>query len=115
MKERALFGTTKSVPNRNLGSSNEYFVPQFEVWCGEYTNTQTQTYSNLGTDIDVDLVIVIRHNPQVNDKKILVRYKGVVYKISAINSDDQVNAFDTVTLVRDKSQPQLLPDKLAEK
>ncbi|MCH5385706.1 phage head closure protein [Limosilactobacillus reuteri] len=110
MKDKAEFGVTQSFKANNYNGRVEYFVPQFSVWCGEYTNTQTQTYDNLGTHVDVDMVIVIRHNPNVNSNKILVCYKNVNYKIVAISSDDRLNAFDTISLKRDNSFPKRIPE-----
>lgn len=112
MKSRAEFGTIKTVEDDTITGSTEYYVPQFTVWCGEYTNTQAQSYDLLGTHIDLDIVIAIRHNPQVNNNRLLVKYDGVQYKIVNINSDDRLNAYDLVTLKRSKVQYDTLPDNL---
>lgn len=109
MKHKVEFGTIKSFKADNFNGRVEYYVPDFSVWCGEYTSTQTQTYDLLGTHIDVDLTIVIRHNSKVNDRKILVCYKGTIYQIVNINSDDRLNAFDLVTLKKDKSNSEHIP------
>ena len=101
MKHRVTFGTYSYVPDDTLEGGHEEFKPTETVWCGEYTNTQTQTFDNLGTHVDADLVLAIRHNPDVN-KKLSAKYKGHEYKIIAINSDDRLNAFDLITL-QDKS------------
>lgn len=101
MKQRVEFGTYSYVPDDTLEGGHEEFKPTETVWCGEYTNTQTQTFDNLGTHVNADLVLVIRHNPDVN-KKLSAKYKGHEYKIIAINSDDRLNAFDLITL-QDKS------------
>lgn len=110
MQHKAEFGTTKSYDADNFNGYVEYYVPEFSVWAGEYTNTQSQTYSNLGTDINVDLVLAIRHNPKVNDNKLLVCYQGVIYKIMNINSDNRLNAFDLITLEKDKSHIKHIPE-----
>lgn len=97
MKHRVTFGTYHYVEDDTISGGHEDFVPMTEVWCGEYTNTQTQTFSLLGLQIDADVVLVIRHNPDIN-KKVSARYQGKEYKIVALNSDDRLNAFDLVTL-----------------
>lgn len=97
MMHRATFGTTKTVEDDTLEGSHEEFVAQFTLWAGEYTNTQLQTYTLLGTQQSIDLVIVIRHNPKVN-KELLVHYQGNEYKIAAVDSDERIGAFDRVTL-----------------
>lgn len=97
LKHRVQFGTVKSVPNRNTGDSDETFVPQFTVWCGEYQNSMTQQYTLLGNDQQDNITIVIRHNSKVNST-LECEYNGVLYDVVAVNSDDQINAFDTVTL-----------------
>lgn len=101
MKQRVEFGTYSYVPDDTLEGGHEEFKPTETVWCGEYTNTQSQTFDNLGTHVNADLVLAIRHNPDVN-KKLSAKYKDHEYKIIAINSDDRLNAFDLVTL-QDKS------------
>ena len=100
MKHKVTFETVKSHQNA-MGVNITSPVEVATVWCGEYTNTQSQTFDNLGTHVSADLVLVIRHNPDVN-KKLSAKYKGHEYKIIAINSDDRINAFDLVTL-QDKS------------
>ena len=101
MKQRVEFGIYDYVSDDSLEGGHETFKPLTTVWCGEYTNTQTQTFDNLGTHVNADLVLAIRHNPDVN-KKLSAKYKGHEYKIIAINSDERINAFDLVTL-QDKS------------
>lgn len=101
MKQQVEFGTYEYVSDDSLEGGHETFKPLTTVWCGEYTNTQTQTFNNLGTHVDADLVLAIRHNPAIN-KKISAKYKDKEYKIVAINSDDRLNAFDLITL-QDKS------------
>lgn len=110
MQHKAEFGTTKSYKSNSPKGYTSYYVPDFTVWAGEYTNTQSQTYDNLGTHVDVDLVLAIRHNPKVNDRKILVCYQGVIYKIMNINSDNRLNAFDLITLQKDKTNIKHIPE-----
>ena len=100
MKHKVTFETVKSHENA-MGVNVATPVEVATVWCGEYNNTMSQTYTNLGTHVSADLVLVIRHNPDVN-KRLSAKYKGHEYKIIAINSDDRINAFDLITL-QDKS------------
>ena len=97
MKHKVEFGTWDYVADDSLEGGHETFKPLTTVWCGEYTNTQSQTFDNLGTHVSADLVLAIRHNPDVN-KKLSAKYKDHEYKIIAINSDDRINAFDLITL-----------------
>lgn len=48
MKNRVEFGTTKTVTNPYSGVNESEFVTVMSLWCGEYTNTVSQTYTNLG-------------------------------------------------------------------
>lgn len=109
MDSKAEFGKVEEFEASNYEGRIGYFVPQFTVWAGIYSNTQTQTYDLLGAHINVDLVIAIRHNSKVNDNKIMVFYKDVFYKITNINSDGRVNGFDLLTLQRDKSGMKHIP------
>lgn len=101
MKHRVTFGTYSYVSDDTLEGGHEEFKPSEEVWCGEYSTTQSRTFDNLGLHVDADIVLAIRHNPNVN-KKLTAKYLDKEYKIVAINSDDRINAFDLVTL-QDKS------------
>ena len=96
MKERATFETVKS-RQTPMGVNIETPVPVTTVWCGEYSNSQQQTYDNLGTHIQVDLVLIIRHNPNIK-QSYKVKYKDQQYEIVNINRDDRLNAFDLITL-----------------
>ena len=54
----------------------------------------------------VDETIVIRHNDKANDENVFVKYRNGLYKIVSIDSDDRLNAFDIVSLVKsDKELP----------
>ncbi|WP_278588719.1 phage head closure protein [Limosilactobacillus pontis] len=97
MKHRVELGTTKTVTNPYSGVNESKFVPVMSLWCGEYTNTVSQTYTNLGNSINADIVLVVRHNSQLN-KQLQVKYKGKEYQIINIDSDDRLNAFDLITL-----------------
>lgn len=97
LKQRIEFGTIKSIEDDNTGDYKQEFVSQFKLWCGDYTQTMTQQYTLLGNNQQDLLTIVIRHNPSVNDT-LLAKLNGVLYDVSAIDSDSQINAFDTVTL-----------------
>lgn len=96
MRRKVTFETVKSHQNK-MGVNVTSPVDVATVWCGEYTNTMSQTYTNLGTNINVDLVLVIRHNPNINNNY-KARYQGQQYDIVNINSDERLNAFDLITL-----------------
>lgn len=97
LKHRVQFGTIKSVENDNTGDYSEQFVPQVTCWCGMYTQTQTQQYTLMGNDQQDLITIAIRHNSAVKES-LIAKLNGVQYNVAAINSDDQLGAFDTVTL-----------------
>ena len=97
MKHKVEFDTTKTVTNPYSGVNESTTVPVMSLWCGEYTNTLNQTYTNLGNSVNADIVLAVRHNDQLN-KQLQVKYKGKEYKIINIDSDDRLNAFDLITL-----------------
>ena len=101
MKHKVTFETVKSHENA-MGVNVTSPVEVATVWCGEYNNTMSQTYTNLGTNVNVDLVLVIRHNPNVK-KNYKAKYLDQQYDIVSINSDDRLNAFDLITLRDRKS------------
>lgn len=100
MRRKVTFETVKSHQNK-MGVNVTSPVDVATVWCGEYTNTMSQTYTNLGTNINVDLVLVIRHNPNIKNTY-KARYQGQQYDIVNINSDERLNAFDLITLRQTK-------------
>lgn len=100
MKHKVTFETVKSHENA-MGVNVATPVKVATVWCGEYNNTMSQTYTNLGTNVNVDLVLVIRHNPNVK-KNYKAKYLDQQYDIVNINSDDRLNAFDLITLRQSK-------------
>lgn len=97
MKDKVTFGKSQRIEADTITGGRDIFVPVTTLWCGNYTNTQNQTFDNLGAHVEYDLVIAIRHNPEVN-KRLFASYKDKVYKIVAINSDDRIGAFDLITL-----------------
>lgn len=100
MKHKVTFETVKSHENA-MGVNVTAPVKVATVWCGEYNNTMSQTYTNLGTNVKVDLVLVIRHNPSIKNN-FKAKYLGQQYDIVNINSDDRLNAFDLITLRQSK-------------
>lgn len=100
MKSKVTFETVKSHQNA-MGVNVTSPVEVATVWCGEYNNTMSQTYTNLGTNVNVDLVLVIRHNPSIK-KNYKAKYLDQQYDIVSINSDDRLNAFDLITLRQSK-------------
>lgn len=109
MRYRAIFGkATYGIDPETHMPGKERFKPMFAVWCGPYSQTQTQTQIALGMKLEVDTTIVIRHNDKASDENVFVRYRGGLYKIAAINSDDRLNAFDVISLVKSSKE---LPDE----
>ena len=107
MKYRATFGKAEATFDPELHRmGKEKFKPILTVWCGTYSKTQQQIQIEIGMKLTVDETIVIRHNEKVNDENVFVKYRGGLYKIVSINSDDQLNAFDVIDLVKsDKKLP----------
>ena len=99
MKERAVFGKVEQTFDQvRHRMGNEKFKPVITLWCGLFTQTQTQTQIDIGMKLRVRVAIVVRHNKQINDENIFVKYRNELYKISSISSDDRINAFDVVYL-----------------
>ncbi|WP_353990027.1 phage head closure protein [Pediococcus argentinicus] len=99
MKQRVEFGQSEVTSTTVNGDDIESFVPNFSLWCGDYSLTINQSVNLLGLHVDTERMIVIRHNDNVNDKY-LVKLSGVVYQVTSINSDTDVGAFDIIGLKR---------------
>lgn len=99
LNKRAQFGTVKSVQNRINGTTKKQFVPQFTVWCGEYTLTVSNTIRLTGTTTTTNELIVVRHDSRITTA-LEVMLGGVEYRVAGISSDDELNAYDVVTLTK---------------
>lgn len=109
MRERVTFGTlgTYLDPETHQLFNNK-FKPVFTVWCGPYTQTQSQIQTALGLKIELDAVIVIRHTKKVNSENVFAKYRGKLYKVLSIDSDERLNAFDIISMVK---APKDLPEE----
>jgi SPP1 family predicted phage head-tail adaptor len=97
--QKAEFGITKSVLNKNTGNYVASFVPQFTLWCRHNTRSFVRQYQNNGHSEKDTPVIVVRHSNRVTDA-LLVRYRTQLYKIADISVDDSniVITYDYLTL-----------------
>lgn len=93
----AEFGDVEAYEDRNLGITKEGFKPKLKVKCGSYQIGQTMQSSLLGLNITDSVAIVVRHNDQLQQYP-KVRLKGQLYNVKLIQADDELNAFDVVTL-----------------
>uniref|UniRef100_UPI00403FA594 phage head closure protein n=1 Tax=Lentilactobacillus hilgardii TaxID=1588 RepID=UPI00403FA594 len=99
LNKRAEFGTYTEQINENTGMSKQTFQPGFSLWFGNYTQTIQEQLTLTGNNITDSKMIVIRHNDQVNGTYI-VRIDENLYKVSNIVSDDGIDSFDVITLVK---------------
>lgn len=99
LNKRAEFGTYTEQINENTGMSQQTFQPSFSLWFGNYTQTIQEQLTLTGNNITDSKMIVIRHNDQVNGTYI-VRIDESLYKVSNIASDDGIDSFDMITLVK---------------
>lgn len=99
LNKRAEFGTYTEQINENTGMSQHTFQPSFSLWFGNYTQTIQEQLTLTGNNITDSKMIVIRHNDQVNGTYI-VRIDESLYKVSNIASDDGIDSFDVITLVK---------------
>lgn len=97
LNKRAIFGTVQSVENPYNGAYITKFVPKFEVWCGTLTQSMDQVFGILGTSTTDIIVIVVRHDERIKNN-LMVKLDEQAYSITNVNSDNQINSFDTVTL-----------------
>lgn len=99
LNKRAEFGTYTEQINENTGMSQQTFQPSFSLWFGDYTQTIQEQLTLTGNNITNSKMIVIRHNDQVNGIYV-VRIGEDLFKVSNIASDDGIDSFDVITLVK---------------
>ena len=93
------FGTVKTVQNEaNMGKHIE-FIANFSLWCYPKKRTIRQEYEIYNTELEDSIVLIIRHNDNVN-KQLKVKFNGDLYEILTINADDSLNfmAYDYLTV-----------------
>lgn len=107
LRHRAVFGTTKSEPANTATGRIHVFVPKFEVYYGDYTQTLNQQISLNGLYKEYVRVIVVRHDPRVvsSNENVISKVQlndGEYYQVVAVTVDDSINGYDIVTLKRTK-------------
>ncbi|MCK8617811.1 phage head closure protein [Fructobacillus sp. M158] len=93
-------GTIKSVPNENNGNLKKTFVETITLHYAPKNRTMTQQYTLLGTKLEDTLMIVIRHNTNVQDKMLAQLPDKKYYDIVGISPDESNNVirYDILTL-----------------
>lgn len=86
--------------NPNTGEEETGFVPKTKVHCGTYTLSTSATISLAGAALNNTIALVVRHTNELTDLKKYpeARYKGELYGVTGWSIDDQLNAYDVVTL-----------------
>lgn len=87
--------------NPNTGQYITGFQGDVTVHCGSYSISANQTISVAGSTIRDTTAIVIRHNPKLDISTYReAQYKGELYKVSDWVRDDELLAYDVVTLTK---------------
>lgn len=100
---RIVFGKTKD----ELDESGNFYVPtlipELSLWCAPRTRTLNQQYQIMKTELEDTIIVVIRHNPKVNESY-EAEYRNEFYDIVSISTDDtnQTFAYDFITLKKVK-------------
>lgn len=99
LRNKITFGVHEDTDkiNPNTGEAIKGFVGKLTVHCGTYTTTVGQSISLAGTLTTNTLLLVIRHNKDVQQYK-EAKYKGNTYRVTNISVDESLNAYDVVTL-----------------
>lgn len=103
LNKRVTFCNVKSVENNNTGSYIPYPVPFLTLWYGSYTQTLEQTYTIQGNQSTASITIAIRHNAALEDRyekggALYAQIGERNYEVIQYNGDDDINAYDLVTL-----------------
>lgn len=96
---KVYFGSFKTFINENSGNLNDGFVSDFSLWCSPYMRSINQRFSLEGTKLADTITIIVRHNKRINNK-LIVQYKGDLYKIVDLSIDDSNSylKYDYLTL-----------------
>lgn len=100
---RIVFGKTKD----ELDESGNFYVPtlipELSLWCAPRTRTLNQQYQIMKTELEDTIIVVIRHNPKVNENY-EAEYRNEFYDIVSISTDDtnKTFAYDFITLKKVK-------------
>lgn len=86
--------------NPNTGEPMTGFTPLITVHCGTYSLSTSQAISLAGSTVTDNIVLVVRHNKDLNDVKKYpqAQYNGDTYRVVGWSIDDELLAYDTVTL-----------------
>ena len=88
--------------NPNTGKMIKEFKGIKKVHCGNYSISTNQSISLAGASVGYDLILVVRHNPELTDLEQYpeAEHQGNLYKVVDWNIDDDsgVVTYDTVTL-----------------
>ncbi|MEF7475263.1 phage head closure protein [Pediococcus pentosaceus] len=90
-----------------LDKSGNFYTPtivsELSLWCAPRTRTLNQQYQIMKTELEDTIIVVIRHNPKVNESY-EVKYQNENYDIVSISTDDtnKTFAYDFVTLKKVK-------------
>jgi SPP1 family predicted phage head-tail adaptor len=90
-----------------LDKSGNFYVPtlisELSLWCAPRTRTLNQQYQIMKTELEDTIIVVIRHNPKVNESY-EAKYRDEFYDIVSISTDDtnQTFAYDFITLKKIK-------------
>lgn len=99
LNQRIQIGTTKDVLDESGNFYSPQFLPELTLWCAPRTRTLTQQYQIMKTELEDTILVVIRHNPKVNDGYV-AKYRGELYDIVAVSDDEsnQLITYDIITL-----------------
>lgn len=100
LNKRAYFGHLESTAkiNPNTGDAISEPVVDWDVYAGRYNRTMSQSIEIAGTSLKDTIVIIIRHNNQV-EKVSHVKFDGEWYQIVYSSLDDSSPiAYDLITL-----------------
>ena len=101
LRNKITFGAHEDTDkiNPNTGEAIKGFVGKLTVHCGTYTTTVGQSISLAGALTTNTLLLVIRHNKDVQQYKEAM-YHDEEYLVKSISVDDELNAYDVVTLTK---------------
>lgn len=90
-----------------LDESGNFYTPtilsELSLWCAPRTRTLNQQYQIMKTELEDTIIVVVRHNPKINESY-EVEYQNKNYDIVSISTDDtnKTFAYDFVTLKKVK-------------
>ncbi|MBF7125827.1 phage head closure protein [Pediococcus pentosaceus] len=100
---RIVFGKTKDELDKSGNFYVPTLIPELSLWCAPRTRTLNQQYQIMKTELEDTIIVVIRHNPKVNETY-EAEYRDELYDIISISTDDtnQTFAYDFITLKKVK-------------